>query len=81
MKTTIELPDELARRVKMRAVQQDQKLEDTIAQLLEIGLAHAPERDSSNCPPTPARLRHRGPLTIEDIEAAIAAGRDGADTA
>ena len=76
MKTTLELPDELARRVKMRAVQQDQKLKDTIAQLLEIGLAHAPRRESSNRPPEPARLHHRGPLTIEDIEAAIAAGRD-----
>lgn len=76
MKTTLELPDELARRVKTRAVQEDQKLKDAIAQLLEIGLAHAPQRKSSKRPPKPARLRHRGPLTIEDIEAAIAAGRE-----
>ena len=76
MKTTLELPDELARRVKIRAVQQDQKLKETVAQLLEIGLAHAPERKGSSRPPRPARLRRRGPLTISDIEAAIAAGRD-----
>jgi hypothetical protein len=28
MKTTLELPDELMRRVKMRAVQRNQKLKD-----------------------------------------------------
>ena len=42
MKTTLELPDDLARRIRMRAAARDQKLKDAIAQLLEIGLAHAP---------------------------------------
>ena len=31
---------------------------------------------SSARPPKPVRLKKRGPLTIEDIESAIAAGRE-----
>ena len=76
MKTTLELPDELVRRVKMRAVQRNQKLKDAIAQLLELGLASAPETKGPECAPKPVRLRRHGPLTIDDIEAAIAAGRE-----
>lgn len=76
MKTTLELPDELARRVKVRAAQRNQKLKDTVAQLLEIGLANAPDAEAPAHPPRPVRLRHVGPLRIDDIEAAIAAGRD-----
>ena len=76
MKTTLELPDELARRIKMRAVARNQKLKDTIAQLLELGLASAPEQDTPTRPPKPIRLKKHGPFTIEDIEAAIAVGRD-----
>jgi len=40
MKTTLELPDELMREVKMRAVEEDQKLRDMVAELLRIGLAN-----------------------------------------
>jgi hypothetical protein len=76
MKTTLEIPDELARRIRMRAAQRDQKLKDTIAQLLEIGLAHAPQAEPASTAPKPVRLRGRGPVSIDDIEAAIAAGRD-----
>lgn len=76
MKTTLELPDDLARRIKIRAAERNQKLKDTVAQLLELGLAHAPEHDIPAPPPQPVRLKQRGPLTIEDIEAAIAVGRD-----
>jgi len=75
MKTTLDLPDELARRVKMRAADRGQKLKDTIAQLLEIGLANAPATQTTKAP-KPVKLKRRGPLTIDDIEAAIAAGRD-----
>jgi hypothetical protein len=39
MKTTLELPDELMRAVKMRAVQENRKLKDTVAELLRHGLA------------------------------------------
>lgn len=76
MKTTLELPDELARRIKMRAVVHNQKFKDTVAQLLELGLANAAEREKPTHAPKPIRLKQHGPLTIDDIEAAIAVGRD-----
>lgn len=76
MKTTLELPDELARRIKIRAAERNQKLKDTIAQLLELGLANAPQADVPQRAPRPVRLRRQGPLKIDDIESAIAAGRD-----
>jgi len=75
MKTTIELPDELARRIKRRAVERDQKLKDTIAQLLEIGLANAPNPTTRMSIPKPVQLKEHGLLTIAAIEAAIADGR------
>lgn len=76
MKTTLELPDELMRRVKLRAVQRNQKLKDAIAQLLELGMAAAPEAQAPGRAPKPVRLRKRGRITVDDIEAAIAAGRE-----
>jgi len=76
MKTTVELPDELVRRVKMRAIQRNQKLKDAIAQLLEAGIAALPAADAAPRAPRPVRLKKRGALTIKDIEAAIASGRD-----
>ena len=76
MKTTLELPDELARRVKVRAAQRNQKLKETIAQLLEIGLANAPEAEAPARAPRPVRLKRVTTLRIEDIETAIAEGRD-----
>jgi len=39
MKTTLDLPDDLVRAVKIRAVKQNKKLKDTIAELLRRGLA------------------------------------------
>jgi hypothetical protein len=39
MKTTLELPDDLRRAVKMRAVREDRKLKDMVAELLRRGLA------------------------------------------
>ena len=76
MKSTLEIPDELMRRVKLRAVQRGQKLKDTVAQLLEAGMDAAPGNVPSARPPKPVRLRKRPPLTIGDIETAIATGRD-----
>ncbi len=76
MKTTLELPDGLMRRIKLRAVHRNRKLKDEIAQLLEMGLASAPDPEPPRNPPKPVRLRGRPPLTIADIESAIAAGRD-----
>lgn len=42
MKTTLELPEALVKQVKLRALQDGKKLKDTIAELLQRGLA-APE--------------------------------------
>src|ERR1700704_6222045 len=39
MKMTLELPDDLAKRVKLRAVHEDQKLKDMVAELLRRGLS------------------------------------------
>lgn len=76
VKTTLELPEDLMRRVKLRAVHRNQKLKDAIAELLERGMAAASEPPAAPRPPKPVRLRGRRRLTIDDIEAAIAAGRE-----
>jgi plasmid stability protein len=39
MKTTLELPDALFREIKLRAVNKGQKLKETVAELLQKGLA------------------------------------------
>ena len=39
MKTTLDLPDDLVRAVKIRAVEENRKLKDTIADLLRRGLS------------------------------------------
>ncbi len=75
-KTTLELPDELMRRVKLRAVHRAQKLKDTIAQLLEIGMSAAGDVERATRPPKPVRLKGRRRLDMHDIEAAIGAGRE-----
>lgn len=38
MKTTLDLPDDLMREIKLRAVREDRKLKDLIAELLRKGL-------------------------------------------
>ncbi len=39
MKTTLELPDDLMREIKIRAVNENRKLKDAIADLLKRGLS------------------------------------------
>ena len=39
MKTTIELPDDLLRSIKVRAAQEDRKLKDLVEELLRRGMA------------------------------------------
>ena len=73
-KTTLEIADDLMRRVKLRAVHRNQKLKDAIAELLELGFAASPNVETPRRPPKPARLKKV--LTIDDIEAAISSGRD-----
>lgn len=41
MKTTLDLPDELMRAIKVRAAQQDRKIKDVVAELLRSGLSQA----------------------------------------
>jgi hypothetical protein len=76
MKTTLELPDALMRRVKLRAVHRNQKLKDAIAQLLELGMAAVADADKPPHAPKPVRLKDRRPLTIAAIESAIGVGRE-----
>jgi hypothetical protein len=44
MKTTLDLPDDLMRAVKLRAVEENRKLKELIADLLRRGLAQEPGR-------------------------------------
>ncbi len=73
MKTTLDLPDELMREVKIRAVYGHKKLKDTIAELLRKGIAAGKTRPAKI--PKPVKLRG-GPITTEEIQTAIAWGRD-----
>lgn len=69
MKTTLNLPDDLARRVKVRAAMRNQKLKDTIAMLLEIGLASSAEGKEPKPLPEPVRLKKHPALTQSLAEA------------
>ena len=44
MKTTLDLPDELIRAVKILAVKQNSKLKDVVTDLLRLGLSAASEQ-------------------------------------
>jgi hypothetical protein len=56
VKTTIDLPDELMRTIKIRAIQENRKLKDMVADLLRRGLA------AESGPPRVARERIQLPL-------------------
>ena len=75
MKTTLQLPDELMRRVKTHAIQRSQKLQDAVVELLGKGLAAESENGIRAVAPAPVRLKGRRLLTIRAIEAAIAKRR------
>ena len=74
MKTTIELPDDLMMRVKLRAVREHKKLKDAIAEYLERGMKAPAKIDPKNFP-KPIKLKG-GPITTEEIEAYINWGRE-----
>jgi hypothetical protein len=42
MKTTLDLPADLVREIKLRAVNEDKKLKDVISELLRRGLGQSP---------------------------------------
>ncbi len=54
MKTTVDLPDDLVRSIKVRAAREDRKLKDLVADLLRKGM----EREA------PSRRRHRVELPL-----------------
>jgi plasmid stability protein len=54
VKTTLDLPDELMRAVKVRAAQQDRKIKDVVAELLRRGLS---QTEIGTAIPTPRRVR------------------------
>ena len=70
------IPPEVLQRIKLRAVHRKRKLKDEIAHLLEAGMAQAHAPETPRKPPKPVRLRGRQPVTLREIEAAIASGRD-----
>ena len=74
MKTTLDLPDDLMREVKIRAVHEGKKLKDAIAEFIRKGMAAGRKRPPKT--PKPVKLRGGFTPTTEDIEAAIAWGRD-----
>jgi plasmid stability protein len=59
MKTTLNLPDDLMRAVKLRAVEENRKLTDMVADLLRRGLAQEPA-------PAPA-VRNRVKLPLVKV--------------
>jgi len=73
VKTTLDLPDELMREVKIRAVHEHKKLKDAIAEFIRKGMAASKTRPPKTT--KPVRLRG-GPITMQEIESAIAWGRD-----
>jgi hypothetical protein len=73
MRTTLDLPDDLMRRVKIRAVQEHKKMKDAVAEWLERGMATGQAKREKL--PKPLRLRGGFIPTTEDIEAAIREGR------
>jgi hypothetical protein len=56
MKTTLDLPDELMRQIKIRAVNENRKLKDAIADLLRRGLSQKSARSTT--------VRHRVELPL-----------------
>ena len=73
MKTTLDLPDDLMYRVKVRAVQEHKKMKDAVAEWLERGMDTG--RAKKGKLPKPLKLRGGFVPTTEDIEAAIREGR------
>ena len=74
MKTTLELPDTLLRRVKVRAAQTDRKLKDVVAELIEKGLDAATEAKKPG--ESPAMQIKRNAVSMASVKALDAALAD-----
>jgi plasmid stability protein len=81
MKTTLDLPDELMRSVRIRAARENRKLKDVVAELLRRGLAqptdagrparrvHLPLVRTSHASPTQEVTPERAADALVDEEA------------
>ena len=70
MKTTLELPDDLMRAVKLRAAATDRKLKDVVAEAIAAGLAAANE------PATRKAASRRGKAKSDPLMEALSAAGD-----
>jgi hypothetical protein len=73
MKTTLDLPADILQQLKFLAAQKNETLKDIVARLLRAGLRAEDSRPV--LPPIPIKLKG-GPLTAEEIRAAIEEGRE-----
>ena len=73
MKTTLDLPDELVREVKLRALNENRKLKDAVAELLRKGLL-APEGGNASKAPSVVRKDRKTGLPV--IECRKTASRE-----
>lgn len=62
MKTTIDLPDELVKEVKLLAVMEGKKLKDEMADLLRTGLAANPRKPTEVPIPDAETMRRRAEI-------------------
>ena len=66
MKTTLDLPDELIREVKLRAVVQRRTVKDLVAEFLRQGLGMAPLKGAEQRPSSPmVKIGKRGLPVIQ----------------
>jgi hypothetical protein len=70
MKTTLDLPDALVKRVKLRALQKGRKLKDAMAELLRMGLAAATNAESDVAAAVVTREKQTGLPLIQCKQAA-----------
>lgn len=79
MKTTLDLPDELIREVKLRAVVQKRTLKDLVADLLRQGLGMAPPSPAEK-PPADSMVKiDASGLPVIQCRADAPAGRMSAE--
>ncbi len=72
MKTTLDLPDELVRQVKLLALQEGRKLKDAMAELLRRGLAATRTMSAEVQEPVISKDKRTGRPLIRCKKAALA---------
>ena len=74
MKTTLDLPGDLVREIKLRAVREGSKLKDTMAELLRAGMRARSSRTASKSSRVKLPLvqcRKMADITPEQVAAAL----------